>query len=115
MRAAEYLRDDQCIIMAKNSATFIKRSLFNQNTKRLLRSYRQGPSAIDGFCDDYSFLIRGLIDLYEYTLDENWIEWADQLQQTQIELFIDNNIGGFFSVAEDRCETSIRMKDGCLL
>ena len=36
--------------------------------------------AIEGFSDDYAYLVRGLLDLYEVTFDEKWIEWAVQLQ-----------------------------------
>ena len=39
--------------------------------------------------DDYAFLIRGLMDLYEATFEAKWVEWADKLQKKQNELFWD--------------------------
>ena len=44
---------------------------------------------IHGFLDDCAFLIQGLLDLYQATFDEAWIQWADQLQKKQNQLFWD--------------------------
>ena len=52
---------------------------------------------IHGFADDYAFLIQGLLDLYQATFDEKWIEWADQLQTKQNELFWDEKGKTIFS------------------
>ena len=40
----------------------------------------QLDNPISGFVDDYAFLIRGLLDLYEAGFDSQWIEWALELQ-----------------------------------
>ena len=53
-------------------------------------SVEQLSQPIHGFLDDYAFLIRGLLDLYESTLDSSWIQWADDLQKRQNELFWDS-------------------------
>ena len=39
---------------------------------------------IGGFADDYAFLIRGLLDLYEAGFEAKWIEWALDLQEQQV-------------------------------
>lgn len=44
---------------------------------------------IHGFLNDYAFLIRGLLDLYDCTYDPQWIEWSDILQEKQNQLFWD--------------------------
>ena len=62
--------------------------------------------------EDYAFLIRGLIDLYEATFDERWLEWALRLQESQDRLFWDSEDGGYFSSAADDPSILIRMKDG---
>jgi len=33
----------------------------------LIRSFREGPSNVPAFADDYTFMITALIDLYEAT------------------------------------------------
>ncbi|ORY93393.1 hypothetical protein BCR43DRAFT_376106 [Syncephalastrum racemosum] len=96
--------------LAIAAAKFIKTNLYRPESGVLLRSYREGPSDIEGFLDDYSYLIQGLLDLYEATLDEQWIEWAYQLQEKQVELFYDDN-GGFFNVAKTDQTILVRLKE----
>lgn len=64
---------------------------------------------IHGFLDDYAFVIRGLLDLFTVCQDEQWIQWADQLQQKQDELFWDQSGGGYFT-SED--SILVRIKEG---
>ena len=67
---------------------------------------------IDGFLDDYAFIIRGLLDLYTACQDEKWIEWADELQQKQDQLFWDSSEGGYFTSASGDSSILIRLKEG---
>jgi len=53
-----------------------------------------------------------LIDVYEATWDDSYLEWADQLQQTQIELFWDDAHGGFYATAAGQSDLILRLKDG---
>jgi len=40
-----------------------------------------GQSKIDGFTDDFAFLIQGLIDLYEASFGTRWLDLAGTLQK----------------------------------
>ena len=40
----------------------------------------QVSKPIAGFVDDYAYMIRGLLDLYEASLDGDWLIWAKDLQ-----------------------------------
>lgn len=66
---------------------------------------------IQGFLDDYAFLIKGLLDLYEATLDSDWISWANELQKKQIELFWDSQNFGFFTAPDTDKSIILRMKE----
>jgi len=72
---------------AERAALFVKSKLYNEKTKRLTRSYRNGPSKAPGFLDDYAFLIAGLLDLFECGGDYKWLQWALELQSSQVGLF----------------------------
>lgn len=97
---------------AKKAALFIKKDLYDESAGTMKRVYREGPGDAPAFADDYAFLISGLIDLYEATFDDQYLEWADKLQKTQIKLFWDNHHGGFYSTAEGQSDLILRLKDG---
>lgn len=71
------------IQVADRAASFIRRHLYNEQTHQLQHSFRNGPSKAPGFLDDYAFLISGLLDLYEFGGQTNWLVWATELQDTQ--------------------------------
>lgn len=66
---------------------------------------------IEGFLDDYSFLIKGLIDFYLATLDVSALHWAKQLQDTQDRLFWDNANGGYFYTQANSSNVIVRLKE----
>lgn len=61
-----------------------------------------------------SYVIQGLLDLYEATFDEHWIQWAYALQQRQDELFYDTSgqSGGYYNVPDTDKSILVRMKEG---
>ncbi len=68
--------------------------------------------SIDGFADDYAYLIRGLLDLYEASHESSWLQWAWQLQGKMNELFWDSEGGGYFTATSHDPSILIRMKEG---
>jgi uncharacterized protein YyaL (SSP411 family) len=78
------LQPKEYLEAGEKAATFIKTKLYNEKTKRLTRSFRDGPSQAPGFLDDYAFLISGLLDLYECGGDTKWLSWALDLQASQV-------------------------------
>ena len=73
-RASRYRRH------AARAARFVRDNLFDEDTSKLRRVYREGPGDVWGFADDYAFMIKGLIELYEATFDESYLAFADRLQ-----------------------------------
>ena len=73
-RAADYVQ------AAEMAATFVRKSLWDAESGSLKRVFREGPGDTEGFADDYANLISGLINLYEATFKDSYLEWADQLQ-----------------------------------
>src|SRR5215510_8987561 len=54
---------------------------------------------MDGFLDDYTDLIAGLLDLYQADFDVHWLTWAVGLQEKQEKLFGDDKDGGYFDAS----------------
>lgn len=69
-----------CLAAAENAVAFIRKELFDEESAKLWRIYREGRGDAPGFCDDYAFLIQGLIDLYEATFNDDYLQFADTLQ-----------------------------------
>ncbi|KAI0393772.1 spermatogenesis-associated protein [Xylariaceae sp. FL0594] len=110
------------IAAATDAARFIKTALWDASEKILYRAYCDGRFTTKGFAEDYAYIIEGLLELYEATADESWLEWADELQAVQIKLFYDDTpstvaqanlkCGGFYSTMQDAPHTIFRVKEG---
>jgi uncharacterized protein YyaL (SSP411 family) len=83
------------IQIAEKSANFILKNMLT-NDGKLLHRFRDGEAKINGHLDDYAFLAWGLIELYEATFKTNYLKKAIELTNKMIELFWDENNGGFF-------------------
>src|SRR6516165_4502288 len=110
-RAAQVLDDPRYLEIAIRSANFLRANLYDEKSKLLYRSYRDGRSNIEGFADDYAFVVRGLLDLYEASFNIEWLKLAIELQQTQDRLFFDEKKGGYFSNSGRDESVFFRMKD----
>lgn len=69
-------------------------------------------SPISGFLDDYAFVVCGLLDLYEATLQTEWLEWAEELQLRQDVLFWDVQGGGYYCSDPADATVLLRLKQG---
>jgi uncharacterized protein YyaL (SSP411 family) len=103
------LNESRYIEAAKRAAEFIRRNLWADGI--LFRSYREGRSNIEGFADDYAFVIHALVDLYEATFEIEWLEFAVELQNAMDHLFWDDANGGYFSTSGKDASVVLRMKD----
>src|SRR5437762_3130510 len=110
-RGAQVLDEPRYLEIATRAAKFLQANLFDPSRKTLYRNYRGGRSDIEGFADDYAFVIQGLLDLYEASFDVEWLKFAAQLQETQDRLFLDENNGGYFSTSGKDESVFLRMKD----
>ena len=63
---------------------------------RLLRSYRDGRAKHTGFLEDYADVAHGLLELHVATGELRWLEEANRLARLAVDLFGDDEHGGFF-------------------
>ncbi len=109
-KGAQVLGDERYLNGAKKSAAFIQATMWSPDRKILLRRWRAGDAAIDGFLDDYAFFALALLDLYETNFDPDNLTLAATLAERIIELFGDPN-GGFFSTAVGDPSLVMRLKE----
>jgi uncharacterized protein YyaL (SSP411 family) len=103
--AEDFLED------ATRAARFVRRNLWNPVTLTLLRRYRKGDASVEGYAEDYAYLIFGLLELFQAGGDPEWLEWALQLQQRQDALFWDAVDGGWFSTTGRDPSVLLRLKE----
>ncbi len=82
LEAIDPAKAQECLSAAEKAVEFIQKALFDADTATLWRIYREGRGDAPGFCDDYAFLIQGLIDLYEATFNDKYLKFADVLQSS---------------------------------
>ena len=95
--AYQALQEERYLSAATRSADFVLGKLVKKGTSPMLsRRYRDGDVAIEGNLEDYSFLIAGLLDLYEASLDKKWMSASIMLAEEMVGLFWDADGGAFF-------------------
>jgi uncharacterized protein YyaL (SSP411 family) len=104
-RASQALDEPRYLESAQATAKFLETHLYDSKTGKLWRSYRAGGPSVDGFLDDYTDLISGLLDLYQAGFDVHWLKWAVSLQEKQDQLFGDAKEGGYFDAGS--CDPSL--------
>lgn len=96
--------------VAEKAANFILDKMMNKEG-RLYHLYKDGYAGIDGKLQDYTFMIWGLIELYESTFKVEYLETAIKLTDTLLEYFWDDKHGGFFMTADDAEKLLARPKE----
>jgi uncharacterized protein YyaL (SSP411 family) len=109
--AARVLGDDLYQRAAEKGARFIMHTLRTRDG-RLLHRYREGEKGIDGYLDDYAFMIWGCIELYETGFDAYFLEFALELCETLNARFLDPVDGGYFLTPNDAEKLPVRTKEG---
>ena len=94
---------------AEKSAKFLLINLMNKN--RLLRTFKDGKSKLNGYLEDYAFFIEGLLELHETTLNPSWLNHAVNISKTMIDLFWDIKTEQFYDTSGDHEDLVIRPRD----
>ncbi|MCZ4408631.1 thioredoxin domain-containing protein [Cryomorphaceae bacterium 1068] len=81
---------------AKSILGFIESELVDQATLDLKHTWKNGKAKINGFLEDYAFLIEAYLSLYEATFAEAYLERAKELSFKTLDLFYDERTGVFF-------------------
>ena len=78
---------------------------------RLLRTYRNAEAKLNGYLEDYAFLIDGLLVLHEATLDGRWLDESISLGEAMVDLFWEESEGRFYDTGRDHEELVLRPRD----
>ena len=104
------LERDDWLDTARDLGEFLL-GLLSSDDGRLLRSRRDGRASGAGFLDDYANVAYGLLELHVATGEIRWLLEAHRLAVLAVELFGDDERGGFFLSPADGDERLARTKD----
>lgn len=94
------------LMAAVNAARFIRKNLWKEGG--LLRRWREGEGFHNAGLDEYAFLIRGLITLFETDQGTEWLEWALEMTDILSDQF--KSEGGAFYQTDGRDQNLILRK-----
>ena len=109
-RAGSVLEETRYTEAAERAVALIFSKLRREDG-RLLARYRDGEAAFPAYLDDYAFVTWGLLELYEATFAPRYLRDALELTHQALELFWDQENGGFFFYGEDAEQLIIRPKE----
>jgi uncharacterized protein len=78
---------------------------------RLHRTFRAGEAKGTGYLEDYADVAHGLLELHVATGELRWLQEANRLSRLAVELFADDERGGFFLSPADGEQLVARKKD----
>lgn len=87
--------EEKYLDIALKNAKFLLKKVIQKNN-RVTRNYKDGRTSINGFLDDYAFLVDAFIALYQATFDEKWLYKAKGLMDYAILHFYDETSGMFY-------------------
>ncbi len=103
--AYKALNNQEYLTKALENANFIIKKLWS-NDGNLWHNFKNGKASINGYLEDYCFVIAAFIALYEVTFEEKWLHDAKQLADYTLEHFYDEQ-HSFFRFTSDKDEALI--------
>ena len=106
--------------VAEQNAKFLLDSMVKDG--RVLRTYKAttdetgatgalGEAKLNGYLEDYAFLIDGLLALHEASFGQRWLAEAIRLGHHMVDLFWDDATGLFYDTGRDHETLVVRPRD----
>jgi hypothetical protein len=94
---------------ARRNAEFVRGRLWAQG--RLRRAWTAGSAGGIGYLEDYALVASAWVELYEATLERRWLDEARQLTEDLLDLFWDEEAGGFFETSREHERLVVRPRN----
>ncbi len=107
--AGRRLERDDWLAAARELAEFLLGPLADGD--RLHRTWRDGVAKGTGYLEDYANVAHGLYELHVATGDARWLQESHRLAHLAIDLFADEENGGFYLTPADGEVLVARQKD----
>jgi uncharacterized protein YyaL (SSP411 family) len=114
-RAAIVLDEPRYRKAAEQNLRFVREKLWvagkGKTGPSLFHRWRDGQSDKVELLEDYAFLLSGVIESHETTLEPEYLDFAIELAAAMLEKFFDTQNGGFWQSAVGSKNLILRLKD----
>jgi len=110
-RAYAVLGETRYLTAAERNLTFIRETLWDPETRTLHHRWRDGERDSVQLLDAYAFLLQGVIQTYEVTLNPDTLQFAIDLAETMIARFYDQDHGGFWQGDRQAKDLILQVKE----
>jgi uncharacterized protein YyaL (SSP411 family) len=110
-RAARVFGRDDWLASARRALDFVRATLWRQDERRLLATYKDGRAHLNAYLDDYAFLLDALLEMLQTAFRAEDLALARALADALLERFEDA-AGGFFFTSHDHENLIHRPKPG---
>ena len=108
-RAGAVLAEERYRAAAERNLAFLQARLWDSQARRLYHRWREGERDRVQLLDAYAFLLSGVLELYQTTVEPAHLEFAVALADALLAIFLDRERGGFWQSAE--AGLILRVKD----
>ena len=110
-RAGVVLGEERYRAAAGRNLAFLKGKLWDARTNTLYHRWRESERDNVQLLEGYAFLLAGVIELYEATLQPEHLEFAIALAEAMLAKFYDTQNGGFWQSIPDAKDLILRVKE----
>jgi len=110
-RASAILNDKKYRAAAEKNLRFIQGKLWDEKSKTLFHRWRDGERDNVQLLEAYAFLLSGVIEFYEATLEPGHLDFAIELADAMLARFFDSEKGGFWQSTNESNDLILRVKD----
>ena len=98
-------------LAAEKNLAFLREKLWDAGSKTLFHRWRDGERDQVQLLEGYAFLLDGVIQLYEATLEPAHLDFAVELAEAMVARFYDPADGGFWQSPAGTNDLILRVKD----
>jgi uncharacterized protein YyaL (SSP411 family) len=95
---------------AEKNLAFIRAKLWDPESRTLYHRWRDGERDQVQLLEGYAFLLSGVVDFYEVTLEPSSLDFAVALAETMLATFYDAHDGGFWQTPSGPPDLILRFK-----
>jgi uncharacterized protein YyaL (SSP411 family) len=110
-RAYSVLGDEAYRAAAQKNLAFLQTKLWDAKSKTLYHRWRDGERDNVQLLEGYAFLLSGVIDWYEATLEPKHLDFAIALAEVMLAKFYDTENGGFWQSPAGTKDLILRVKE----